>query len=96
MAPPGLLPQSVSVVIQGNLVNCIKPGDRVEMIGVYKLVGGMQSKERGIFKPFFLCLSFKPLHMTIAPTKMTARMPCSEFELFSLFSRSIAPSIYGH
>lgn len=29
MAPPGLLPQSVSVVIQGDLVNTVKPGDRV-------------------------------------------------------------------
>lgn len=29
MAPPGLLPQSVAVVIQGDLVNRVKPGDRV-------------------------------------------------------------------
>ena len=29
MAPPGLLPQSVNVVIQGDLVNSVKPGDRV-------------------------------------------------------------------
>jgi len=61
MAPPGLLPQSVTVVIQGSLVNSVKPGDRVQMIGIYKLVGGGQSKEKGIFKPYFLCLSVKQL-----------------------------------
>ncbi len=44
MAPPGLLPQSVNVVLQGDLVNSVKPGDRVQMIGIYKLVAGMQSK----------------------------------------------------
>lgn len=96
MAPPGLLPQSVSVVMQGDLVNTVKPGDRVEMVGIFKLIAGMQSKERGIFKPYFLCLSAKPLLRTVSSSKMSARMPCSESELYSLLSRSIAPSIYGH
>jgi len=44
MAPPGLLPQSVTVVLQGDLVNKVKPGDRVEMIGIYKLIAGYMSK----------------------------------------------------
>jgi len=44
MAPPGLLPQSVTVVLQGELVNSVKPGDRVQMMGIYKLIGGAQSK----------------------------------------------------
>ena len=61
MAPPGLLPQSVTVVLQGALVNAVKPGDRVQMVGVYRLVGGAQSKEKGIFKPYFICLSVKQL-----------------------------------
>jgi len=34
--------------------------------------------------------------MSIIPSKMTSKLPCAESELFSLFSRSIAPSIYGH
>lgn len=61
MAPPGLLPQSVTVVLQGELVNSVKPGDRVQMIGIYKLIGGAQSKEKGIFKPYFLCQSVRML-----------------------------------
>lgn len=61
MAPPGLLPQSVTVILQNDLVNAVKPGDRVQMIGIYKLIGGAQSKERGIFKPYFLCLSVRQL-----------------------------------
>lgn len=61
MAPPGLLPQSVTVVLQNDLVNAVKPGDRVQMIGIYKLIGGAQSKEKGIFRPYFLCMTVKQL-----------------------------------
>ena len=61
-APPGLLPQSVTVVLQDALVNSVKPGDRVQMIGIYKLIGGSQSKEKGIFRPYFICLSVRPLN----------------------------------
>lgn len=76
MAPPGLLPQSVQVILQGELVNSVKPGDRVELVGIYKLISGGLSKEKGIFKPFFLCLSTKLLNMTLTPSKMTSRIPC--------------------
>ena len=44
MAPPGLLPQSVTVILQGSHVNSIKPGDRVQMVGIYKLIPGGISK----------------------------------------------------
>jgi len=44
MAPPGLLPMSVQVVLQSHLVNSVKPGDRVQMVGIYKLIAGMVSK----------------------------------------------------
>lgn len=98
MAPPGLLPQSVSVVLQGELVNKVKPGDRVQMIGIYKLISGAMSREKGIFRPYFLCFSIRPLNQIILSTsnKLASKMPCEEKDLFTLFSRSIAPSIYGH
>ena len=51
----------MTVVLQDKLVNSVKPGDRVQMIGIYKLVGGVQSKEKGIFRPYFVCLSVKQL-----------------------------------
>ena len=44
MAPPGLLPMSVQVVLQTHLVNSVKPGDRVQMVGIYKLIAGMATK----------------------------------------------------
>lgn len=44
MAPPGLLPMSVQVVLQSDLVGAVKPGDRVQMVGIYKLITGQNSK----------------------------------------------------
>lgn len=44
MAPPGLLPMSVQVVLQNKLVGSVKPGDRVQMIGIYKLITNATTK----------------------------------------------------
>lgn len=96
-APPGLLPQSVTVVLQDKLVNTVKPGDRVQMIGIYKLVGGVQSKEKGIFKPFFICLEVKQLSEALFMNTQTQKLPFhNDSEIVSICSRSVAPSIYGH
>ena len=38
-SPPGMLPRSVDVVLEDDLVEKVKPGDRVEVIGVFKCIG---------------------------------------------------------
>ena len=35
---------SQTVVLQNSLVASDKPGDRVQMIGIYKLISGMNTK----------------------------------------------------
>ena len=74
MAPPGLLPMSVNVVLQNSLVGSVKPGDRVQMIGIYRIVATMNTKERGIFKPYFLCLSVKPMSHIMSMYKKPAKL----------------------
>lgn len=96
MAPPGLLPMSVQVVLQNDLVNSVKPGDRVQMVGIYKLVAGMNTKEKGIFRPYFLCLSVKPLSQTASMNRKPGNMDFPQETIFDLFSRSVAPAIWGH
>jgi len=34
-APTGMLPRSVELIIEDDLIDRIKPGDRVQAIGVY-------------------------------------------------------------
>lgn len=50
-APAGLLPRSVDVVLDGDLVDKVKPGDRVCMYGTYRaLPNKSASSTSGIFR----------------------------------------------
>ncbi|KAJ2559387.1 MCM DNA helicase complex subunit [Coemansia sp. RSA 1933] len=42
-APPGQLPRGVDVVLDDDLVDVVKPGDRVSLVGVYRALGGKAS-----------------------------------------------------
>ena len=37
-APTGQLPRSIVVVLENDLVDRLKPGDRVEVTGVYRAI----------------------------------------------------------
>lgn len=66
---------SIDVILQGELVTSVKPGDRVQMIGIYKIVPGVFSKERGIFRPIFICLSVEPLYKVTMAKNISVRAP---------------------
>lgn len=40
-APPGQLPRSVDIILNADLIDKVKPGDRVKIFGVYRTLGGI-------------------------------------------------------
>lgn len=104
LAPAGQLPRSVDVVLDDDLVDTTKPGDRVQIVGVYRALGGGNNNNTS-FKTVILANSIYPLHArstgVAAQEKLTDQdikninKLAKEKKIFDTLSHSLAPSIYG-
>ncbi|KAI0803118.1 ATP dependent DNA helicase [Irpex lacteus] len=102
-APPGQLPRSTDVILDDDLVDKCKPGDRIQLVGVYRSVGGGAG---GAFKSLILANNINLLSSKIgggiAQTPLTdsdirmINQLSKRSDIFTLLSQSLAPSIYGH
>lgn len=61
-APAGQLPRSTDIILDDDLVDKCKPGDRVQLVGFYRSVGGGSS---GAFKFVFLFPLKSITHLSI-------------------------------
>ncbi|KAJ8596788.1 ATP dependent DNA helicase [Rhizopogon salebrosus TDB-379] len=102
-APAGQLPRSTDIILDDDLVDKCKPGDRVQLVGFYRSVGGGSS---GAFKSLILANNINLLSSKIgggiAQTPLTdtdirqINQLSRRRDIFRLLSQSLAPSIYGH
>lgn len=104
-APMGQLPRSVELVLDHDLVDRIKPGDRVQIVGVYRALATSstgQSSSSGVFKTVVLVNNIQILgrdvsHLTFSPQDVrTIRTLAKRPDILSVLGRSFAPSIHGH
>mmetsp|Transcript_24534 Transcript_24534/g.36586 ORF Transcript_24534/g.36586 Transcript_24534/m.36586 type:complete len:806 (-) Transcript_24534:167-2584(-) len=104
-APMGQLPRSVELILDHDLVDKIKPGDRVQIVGVYRALSTSasgQSSTSGLFKTVLLVNNVQVLgrdvsHLTFSPQDIrTIRSLGKRKDILSILGRSVAPSIHGH
>jgi len=103
-SPAGQLPRSIDVVLDNDLVDKCKPGDRVQILGIYRCLpskqGGFTS---GTFRTILLANNVVTMNKEISPRISTDDVvKCKKFskqkgiDVFDLLSKSLAPSIHGH
>lgn len=106
-APAGQLPRSVDVIMDDDLVDSVKPGDRIQLVGVYRSLGNRNAGSgSSTFRTLILAnnvilLSSKSgggiAQVNITDTDIRNINKIAKGKrVFDLLSQSLAPSIYGH
>jgi DNA replication licensing factor MCM3 len=68
-SPPGQLPRSVDIIVEDDLVDSCKPGDRVEVAGIYKAIApSAQGSISGIFRALVCGCGVKKLAKEVRDT----------------------------
>lgn len=109
--PAGQMPRSCDVIAEADLADACKPGDRVKVYGVYRILPTkVQGSASGIYHPILIANSINieaqvlQLSLTkndveniryIAGYKDNKLSVSENKSVLDLLSRSIAPSIYG-
>lgn len=105
-APAGQLPRSVEIVLEDDLVDKCKPGDRIQLVGVYRSVGNNGGTGSASFKTLLMANNVVLLSAKagagIAQTPLTdtdirnITKISKRKNVFDLLAQSLAPSIFGH
>ncbi|XP_027087801.1 DNA replication licensing factor MCM3 homolog 2 [Coffea eugenioides] len=100
---PGQLPRTVDVILEDDLVDKCKPGDRVAIVGIYKaLAGKSKGNVNGVFRTVLIANSVFPLNKSTTATQFGNKdrdnilKISKRDDVFDLLANSLAPSIYGH
>ncbi|KAJ3131230.1 MCM DNA helicase complex subunit [Geranomyces variabilis] len=101
-APAGQLPRPLDVILDDDLADRVKPGDRVQIVGVFRSLGKHAASISAIFKTVILANNIRHLAKEIQQPQVTDEDIKSikkigrRDNVFELLSTSLAPSIYGH
>ncbi|KAK2807846.1 hypothetical protein FQN50_005235 [Emmonsiellopsis sp. PD_5] len=106
-APAGQLPRGVDVILDDDLVDRVKPGDRIQLVGIYRSLGNRNaSTSSSTFRTVILANNIIQLtsksgggiaQATITDTDIrNINKLAKKKNVFDLLSQSLAPSIYGH
>ena len=100
----GQLPRSIDVIVERDLVDTVKPGDRVKCIGVYRpLAGGQQGSGQSVtFKSILMGNNISCLGKEIGQASTTSKdiqnikSVAERPKVLDLLASSLCPTICGH
>ncbi|XP_061562970.1 DNA replication licensing factor MCM3 [Cololabis saira] len=103
-APAGQLPRSLDIILDNDLVDLIKPGDRVQVVGTYRCLPGKKGGfTSGTFRTIMIACHVKQMNKEVSPTlstndaaKIRNFSQTRSVNVFDQLARSLAPSIHGH
>ncbi|CAG8787225.1 10649_t:CDS:2, partial [Gigaspora rosea] len=102
-AQTGQLLRSVDIILDDDLVDKVKPGDRIQLAGCYKAIGKPnQATTSATFKTIIIATNITILSGDIGRRTITEedikniKKVSKTKDVFELLARSLAPSIYGH
>ncbi|XP_027594132.1 DNA replication licensing factor MCM3 [Pipra filicauda] len=103
-APAGQLPRSVDVVLDDDLVDKVKPGDRIQVVGTYRCLPGKKGGyTSGTFRTILIACHVKQMSKDVRPlysaadvAKIKRFSKSRSKDIFDQLARSLAPSIHGH
>ncbi|XP_060722866.1 zygotic DNA replication licensing factor mcm3-like [Tachysurus vachellii] len=103
-APAGQLPRSVDIILDNDLVDAAKPGDRVQIIGTYRCLPGKKGGfTSGTFRTIMIACQVKQMSKEVTPyfsaddvAKIKNFSKSRTKNVFDQLARSLAPSIHGH
>ncbi len=101
--PPGRIPRAIQAILTHDLVDYVKPGDRIKIVGIFKSViaTSMNSNNSTLFKTFIDVNYIDPedkseeqIDITKEEKKEIEKLAKEPF-IQRKITRSIAPTIYG-
>ena len=103
--PPGRLPRYKDVVLLGDLIDCARPGEQVEVTGVYKNNFDASLNTKNGFPVFATLIDanhvskkddiYSPFRLTDEDEKEIREL-AKDPQVVQKITASIAPSIFGH
>ncbi|MCF2144305.1 MAG: minichromosome maintenance protein MCM [Candidatus Heimdallarchaeota archaeon] len=103
--PPGQMPRSVTVMLTNDLVDTVRPGDRVSVVGVLRSAPDFSQKSSGKLATFHVAMdanNIVPEEQEFDTIEITEEEEAKILELsrdpwiHTKIFESIAPSIYGN
>ncbi|XP_071999895.1 DNA replication licensing factor MCM3 [Engystomops pustulosus] len=103
-APAGQLPRSVDIILDDDLVDKVKPGDRTQIIGTYRCLPSKKNGyTSGSFRTIMIACNVVQMSKEVSPVfsaddlaKIKKFSKNHSKDVFEQLSRSLAPSIHGH